>query len=316
MLGNAAALICTEPATPERNRNAIATEFVFQSHIGLIALACCRHLFRRFASTIDDTVGLTGPSAWSRLADEGTWTYEDRVGDRTLSSLSDLRSQLVDAAASAKAMARLKSLTGFGVKLALTGGILWFVLQLVDLAAMRASFAAMNWAVLGAALLQMLIIPLLGGVRWKLVLVAMRAKGHTWPLSRLFWISMLFGQVLPSTVGGDVVRVFMMWRSSKSLRIAFNSVALERASMLLTLLLFVALQLAFLDFARRRGPADLDRPCASARRHHRPDCFDVRRSCLEISAGHAGGPSCCRTYPRMLAKFIFRGRAGVCSLFA
>lgn len=144
-------------------------------------------------------------------------------------------------------MARLKSLTGFGVKLALTGGILWFVLQLVDLAAMRASFAAMNWAVLGAALLQMLIIPLLGGVRWKLVLVAMRAKGHTWPLSRLFWISMLFGQVLPSTVGGDVVRVFMMWRSSKSLRIAFNSVALERASMLLTLLLFVALQLAFLD---------------------------------------------------------------------
>jgi glycosyltransferase 2 family protein len=42
------------------------------------------------------------------------------------------------------------------------------------------------------------------------------------------------------------VRVFMMWRSGTSLRIAFNSVALERASMLLTLVGFVALQLPFL----------------------------------------------------------------------
>jgi uncharacterized protein (TIRG00374 family) len=143
-------------------------------------------------------------------------------------------------------MARLKSLAAFAVKLVLTGGILLFVLRQVDLAALRGSFAAMNWPLLAVGLLQMLIIPFLGGVRWKLVLAAMRAEGHTWPLSRLFWISMLFGQVLPSTVGGDVVRVFMMWRSGTSLRVAFNSVALERASMLLTLVGFVALQLPFL----------------------------------------------------------------------
>ncbi len=160
--------------------------------------------------------------------------------------MSDLRSDRVDATASASALARLKSLAIFGLKFAFTGGILWFVLRQVDISALRANFAAMNWLLLAAGLLQMLIIPFLGGVRWKLVLVAMRAQGHTWPLSRLFWISMLFGQVLPSTVGGDVVRVFMMWRSGTSLRIAFNSVALERASMLLTLVAFVALQLPFL----------------------------------------------------------------------
>jgi uncharacterized membrane protein YbhN (UPF0104 family) len=157
--------------------------------------------------------------------------------------LSDLRSDRVDAAASAKLRARVKSLTMFAAKLVLTGGILLFVLRQVDPAALGESFAAMNWALLAAGLLQMLIIPLL---RWKLVVVALRAEGRTWPLSRLFWISMLFGQVLPSTVGGDVVRVFMMWRSGTSLRIAFNSVALERASMLLTLVAFVALQLPFL----------------------------------------------------------------------
>jgi glycosyltransferase 2 family protein len=143
-------------------------------------------------------------------------------------------------------MARLKSLAVFGLKLALTGGILWFVLRQVDVTALRGTFAGMNWALLALGLLQMLIIPFLGGVRWKLVLAALRAEGRIWPLSGLFWIGMLFSQVLPSSAGGDVVRVFMMWRRGTSLRVAFNSVALERASMLITLIAFVALLLPVL----------------------------------------------------------------------
>jgi uncharacterized membrane protein YbhN (UPF0104 family) len=143
-------------------------------------------------------------------------------------------------------MARLKSLLAFAVKLVLTGGILLFVLRQVDLAALRATLAGMDWALLIAGLLQMLIIPFLGGIRWQLVLLGMKAQGRIWPLSRLFWIGMLFSQVLPSTAGGDVVRVFMMWRGGTSLRAAFNSVVLERASMLITLIAFVALLMPFL----------------------------------------------------------------------
>ena len=61
-----------------------------------------------------------------------------------MSSLSDLRTDRVDAAASAKLRARVKSLTMFAAKLVLTGGILLFVLRQVDLAALGESFAAMN----------------------------------------------------------------------------------------------------------------------------------------------------------------------------
>jgi uncharacterized membrane protein YbhN (UPF0104 family) len=123
----------------------------------------------------------------------------------------------------------------------LTVGMLLFVLRQVDLAALRGTLAAMDRALLALGLLQMLIIPFLGGVRWQLVLFATKAGGRNWPLSRLFWISMLFIQVLPSTVGGDVVRVFMMWRSGTSLGVAVNSVVLERVSMMITLIGFVAL---------------------------------------------------------------------------
>jgi uncharacterized membrane protein YbhN (UPF0104 family) len=138
-------------------------------------------------------------------------------------------------------MARLKSPAIFGVKLVLTGSMLWFVLRQINIAALRTTFAAMDWALLGAGVLQMLVVPFLGGWRWKLVLSAIRARGRIWPLSRLFWIGLLFSQVLPSSAGGDVVRVYMMWRGGMSLRVAFNSVALERASILMTLIAFVAL---------------------------------------------------------------------------
>jgi uncharacterized protein (TIRG00374 family) len=220
--------------------------------------------------------------------------------------LSDLRSDRVDAAASAKLRARVKSLTMFAAKLVLTGGILLFVLRQVDPAALGESFAAMNWALLAAGLLQMLIIPLLGGLRWKLVVVALRAEGRTWPLSRLFWISMLFGQVLPSTVGGDVVRVFMMWRSGTSLRIAFNSVALERASMLLTLVAFVALQLPFL--ASRVVVAQLVWIAPVLLLVGIIGLIVLMSAC----AWFEPLPGCLRTR----AASICRARAGGCSLFA
>jgi hypothetical protein len=90
--------------------------------------------------------------------------------------LTDLRSERADVAGSAKVVARLKSLAVFAVKLVFSGGMLLFVLRQVDLTALRETFVAMNWALLAAGLLQMLIIPLLGGVRWKFVLVAMRRK--------------------------------------------------------------------------------------------------------------------------------------------
>jgi hypothetical protein len=72
----------------------------------------------------------------------------------------------------------------------------------------------------------------------------MRAEGRIWPLSRLIWIGLFFSQVLPSSAGGDVVRIFMMLRSGTNLRV--DSVALERASMLITLIAFVALLMPFL----------------------------------------------------------------------
>ena len=105
-----------------------------------------------------------------------------------LSSSGDLGGDRLGGAVSSRTMPRLKSSLAVTAKLVLTGGILLFVLRQVDLAALRETFARMNWALLALGLLQMLVIPFLGGVRWQLVLSAMGARNRIWPLSRLFWI--------------------------------------------------------------------------------------------------------------------------------
>jgi uncharacterized membrane protein YbhN (UPF0104 family) len=160
--------------------------------------------------------------------------------------LRNLRTEGAERASAAKGLNRLKPIATFAIKFFLTAGMLLLVLRQVDLAELGTTLRAMDWALLATGLLQMLVVPFLGSVRWQLVLFAMKEKGRIWPLSRLFWIGMLLSQVLPSSTGGDVVRVFMIWRSGTSLRGSFNSVLLERASILITLIAFVALLLPFL----------------------------------------------------------------------
>jgi uncharacterized protein (TIRG00374 family) len=105
---------------------------------------------------------------------------------------------------------------------------------------------------LGLALLVTFIGIVLSAWRWQ---AAMRAFDVDVPLSTLtgHYLSGLFvGNVLPSTIGGDVVRVSRASEQTGSSSVAFASVAIERLSGMIALPLLVVLGLA----AR---PATLDK---------------------------------------------------------
>jgi hypothetical protein len=73
--------------------------------------------------------------------------------------LRDLPTDRVGPAASTNNTSRLKSVLVLPAKLVLTGGMLLFVLRQVDLASLRGTFARMDWALLSAGLLQLLMTP-------------------------------------------------------------------------------------------------------------------------------------------------------------
>src|SRR5208283_2845145 len=95
-----------------------------------------------------------------------------------------------------------------------------------------------------------LLSVVIGGARWWIVLKGIGAAGRLMPIISLFWIGMLFSQILPSTAG-DGVRVWLTVRRGYPLEAALNSVFLERISMLLMLLVMVVVTEPLL--ARRVG---------------------------------------------------------------
>ena len=95
-------------------------------------------------------------------------------------------------------------------------------------------------AFLVPCLVQMLLIPLLGGLRWQIILNGLGRRQPLTPLIWMFWGGMAFSQVLPTAVGSDIVRVWMAIRHGIDASDAVTSVLLDRGLMLLVLVAMVA----------------------------------------------------------------------------
>jgi len=126
-------------------------------------------------------------------------------------------------------------------KAAITIACLYFAIRQIDFPAFHDESRHLISPWLSLAMGQFLLIPLLGGQRWRIVLNSLGATIHRRTSIRFFWIGMAFNQVLPSVSGGDAVRVILAWRAVGSLSLAINSVILERVAMLVTLISLIVL---------------------------------------------------------------------------
>jgi uncharacterized membrane protein YbhN (UPF0104 family) len=97
----------------------------------------------------------------------------------------------------------------------------------------------MNGLVLALCLVQLALLPVLGALRWRIVLQRLSYPNKVSELARIFWIGMAFNQVLPTSVGGDVVRGWLIHRNGVRLLDATMRILLERAVLLGSLLVIV-----------------------------------------------------------------------------
>jgi len=117
--------------------------------------------------------------------------------------------------------------------------LLWYLLSKVDFAnSLNGIRNAEPWLLL-AGLAQLAIQPFISGLRWKLILRALGRKLPFGTAVRFVWIGAFFSQALPGAVGGDVVRIWLYWKSGAGHRFAINSVAIDRIIMVLSLLMLV-----------------------------------------------------------------------------
>ena len=130
---------------------------------------------------------------------------------------------------------KMKAGAQFLAKSTVTVAVLWIATRHIDLRSFTGDLRGLHLFWLSIAFLQLLLIPPLGGLRWWVVLSGLGNALRVILLTRVFWIGMVFNQVLPSASGGDAVRILMAWRAGVPVAASIHSVILERIALLLTL---------------------------------------------------------------------------------
>jgi glycosyltransferase 2 family protein len=126
------------------------------------------------------------------------------------------------------------------VKILISAALLYFSLRKVDLyeLAARIRVDSLGWLSLAVAITILQIF--LGVLRWQEVSVECDAPLGTGQAMRFNMIGTFFNQTLPSSIGGDAVRLWLVARGGAGWRAATYSIFVDRAIGLIALAVLIA----------------------------------------------------------------------------
>lgn len=139
----------------------------------------------------------------------------------------------------------MRRLVAFAVKAAISASLLYFALDRVNWSniGQRLHDVDMVWFVFAIAIIFIQVVVF--ALRWRLIALQCGAALSPAHAIRFSLISIFFNQTLPSTVGGDAVRIWLFARDGAGWKAATYSVLVDRAIGLLALALLVAACLPF-----------------------------------------------------------------------
>lgn len=129
------------------------------------------------------------------------------------------------------------------LKVAISGGLLYFALRKTDFSALaaRISVQSIGWIALAMAFALFQI--LLAATRWLMISNACGAPLTPLRALRYFMIGSFFNQTLPSSIGGDAVRLWLVGRGPAGWRNAAYSIFIDRAIGLIALALLILIMM-------------------------------------------------------------------------
>jgi len=118
----------------------------------------------------------------------------------------------------------------FGMKLLISLGLLAFLLSRTDLQAIGALFRSLRLPLLVLSLLLYILTQILSSLRWRCLLQAEQINLSFWKLILLYFEGMFFNLMLPTLIGGDVVRGYHVFRLTRRHEASLASILVERLS--------------------------------------------------------------------------------------
>lgn len=123
------------------------------------------------------------------------------------------------------------------LKLAISGGMIAFLFKSVNVDALSVQILHIHNTLFLLAIISTVVQILISALRWRAVMVATNAALPYLECLRLYIIGVFFNQLLPSSVGGDGIRMYKAYKSGLSVASAIHSVILERVATILGLVI-------------------------------------------------------------------------------
>jgi len=163
----------------------------------------------------------------------------------------------------------MRTLLTVTLRILVSLGLLYFALRGINFAAVQSRLSQINLAWIAAAVAVTVIQIFLGALRWREISGLCQAPLTDLQAFRYNLIGTFFNQTLPSSIGGDAMRLWLVNRTGAGWRAATYSILTDRAVGLIALALIIVaslpwsysmiadgngrLALVFVDFAALAG---------------------------------------------------------------
>lgn len=118
----------------------------------------------------------------------------------------------------------------FGLKLVVSIGLLALLFSRTDLQAIGTLFRSLHISIFFGSIFLYLLAQLLSTVRWRCLLRAEKIHIPFWRLILLYFEGMFFNLMLPTAIGGDLVRGYQVSRLTERREASLASILVERLS--------------------------------------------------------------------------------------
>jgi len=128
---------------------------------------------------------------------------------------------------------RVRQVSFWAIKFLVSAGLIGYLLARIGVGNALERASAIPATSLFGAFCLLLLQAVLGGLRWRFVVIALGARLAAVKAILITFVSLFFNQFLPASIGADIVRVWQANRAGLSVPTAVTSVILERFGNLL-----------------------------------------------------------------------------------
>lgn len=114
------------------------------------------------------------------------------------------------------------------LKILVGAGIIFFLFRRIDLKCLTSKLFSMRWSYLIGCLFLFSLAEILHSYRWKILLKCKSIKVSIGKLIYLNFVGLFFNLFFPSTIGGDMARMYQLSKHTKNTSEAVASVFMER----------------------------------------------------------------------------------------